>query len=69
MSVNVNDIKDDFSHERWLNYLREEYMISPKGKNSDSSYTPRDRNLDRFLLINLIENNCENCDLENIKLL
>jgi hypothetical protein len=67
MSVNVDHIKGDFSDERWLNYLREEYMVSPKSKNGNSSYTVKDRNLDRFLLINLIESNCGDCDLENIK--
>lgn len=67
MSVNVDKIKTDFSDERWLNYLREEYMVSPKSKSENSSYSVKDRNLDRFLLINLIESNCDNCDLENIK--
>lgn len=69
MSVDVNKLKDDFSEERWLNYLREEYMVSPKSKGEGSSYNVKDRNLDRFLLIELIESNCDDCDLENIKLL
>ena len=68
MSVDVNDLKSSFADERWKIYLQQEYMIRTPGRDDKSSYSTKERNLDRYLLIDLLEG-CLECDLEKIKIL
>ena len=69
MSVDVDKLKIDFANERYDNLLEDWYMIKTS-PSKDKSYYKADKNLDRFLLITLLESrNVEStCCLDNIKL-
>lgn len=68
MNVDVNKLLRDFSQERWNMYVEEAYMIKTCSPHDKSSYTRESRNIDRFLLIELLQGDCK-CDTDKIKLL
>lgn len=71
MSVDVHNLQQAFAKERYNLLLEDWYMIKTSSSKDKTSYTEKDKNLDRFLLINLLESKCVECKccLEDIKLL
>lgn len=68
MNVDVNELQNAFADQKWNEYVEEAYMINVCSPNDKSSYTKKERNKDRMLLIELININPEYC-FDNIKLL
>lgn len=71
MTADVDNLKTAFAKERYNNLLEDWYMIKTSSSKNKSTYSEKDKNLDRFLLITLLESDnvfC-NCCLDNIKLL
>lgn len=68
MSVDVDRMKRLFAKERYNGLLREWYMIKTSSEKNTSTYSEEKKNIDRFLLLNLLESNTK-CCIEDIKLL